>query len=201
MKFTIRQFTKKGLQVVGKVNGTWEDLADKCVEVYNTCDEQYPLATLIEAYIENCLSDHGEETTWEEYIDSVSDDVMHTNAPFIYNGRNQQITSFHDKVYRRIEALAVQQCKAYFDKEEYVHPEVKTKAKRTSSSSEKTKAKYPGVYPAPLKSNPNRYVAYYRKDNQTILIGRFEDFETAVREKIKVTKVGNADLILKSLKK
>ena len=74
MKFTVRQLAKGGLKTIATVEGTHIDLAKKLIEVYNELNEEYPLATLVEAYIENQCNDNGEkleDQNWEEWIDQV----------------------------------------------------------------------------------------------------------------------------------
>jgi hypothetical protein len=189
MKFTFRQFSNHGLKTVGTVNGDWNDFADEAIKVWIAdCSddmEMYPLGSLVETMMENTSSDNDlpyESLKWQDYVDCVSDSILHTNAPFIYNGNNKQITSYHKKAYSRILDIATQQCAAYFDNEEtVVTKEVKTKVLKTNVT--KTKAKYPGVYATPTKKQPNRWTAYYRNDMKTIKIGNFSSQEEAIEAK------------------
>jgi hypothetical protein len=180
MKFTLRQFTEKGLSTVGKIEGDWRALAEEALRVQAE-GTKFHLAECCEAYIENQLNDNEEVVTWEDVLDSATDDVLHCNAPFIYKG-NKQITSYPKQVYQTLKAIGEAQCKAYFDKEEYVHPTFTKKTKKASSS-EKTKANYPGVYAAPTKNDPTRFVAYYRKDGQTKKLGFYSSEEKAIEAK------------------
>ena len=189
MEFTLRQFTDRGLQTVAKVSGTWSDLADAAHKVYQEDDgDQYPLATQIECMMENEASDndYSEDEVnalhYSQYINNAADSVLHVNAPFIYKG-NKQITSYPPMVYQRLEAIALQECRAYFDGKPYIHPTVEVKAIRTNATSTKTKAVYPGIYPAGTKSNPGRFKASFRSDGQTKLIGYFNSAEEAIEAK------------------
>ncbi len=186
MKFTIKQFTNNGLATIGKANGSWSDLAIKCHAIYNEDNVKYPLAETIECIMENTASDNGyeiEDLNYEDYIEMAADDLMHCNAPFIYNGKNKQITSFHKEVYSTLEAIAHAECASYFKGEPYIQPTLKSKAFKTRPSVVKTKANYPGVYAAPTKSNPNRWVANYRANMQTIKIGYFNSEAEAIQAK------------------
>jgi hypothetical protein len=40
-------------------------------------------------------------------------------------------------------------------------------------------AKYPGIYPAPIRTNPGRWIANYRLNKKTIKIGFFNSEEEA----------------------
>lgn len=184
MKFTLRQFTNNGLSTVGKVDGDWRALAEEALRVqasyYGELEKNY-LAVCCEGYIEIALDDNDEFVTWEEVLDQAVQDVLHTNAPFIYKG-NKQITSYPKKVYETLKAIGEAQCKNYFDKEAYVHPTFTKKIKKASSS-EKVKASYPGVYAAPTKNNPTRFVAYYRQDGQTKKLGFYSSEEKAIEAK------------------
>jgi hypothetical protein len=179
-KFTLRAFTGIGLSTVGWVEGDWRDLAVEALRVQSE-DSKFHLAECCESYIENQLSDNDEVVTWEDVLDSATDDVLHCNAPFIYKG-NKQITSYPKQVYQTLMAIGEAQCKSYFDKEEYVHPTFTKKTKKASSS-EKVKAKYPGVYASPTKSDSTRFVAFYRQDGQTKKLGFYSSEEKAIEAK------------------
>jgi hypothetical protein len=189
MKFTFRQFTDNGLKIVGTSNGDWNDFADEAIKIWieDVSDdmEKYPLGSLVETMMENTSSDNDlpyESLKWQQYVDCVSDSILHTNAPFVYNGKNKQITSFHKKAYSRILDIATQQCAAYFDNvQTVVTKEVKKKVLKTNVI--KTKAKYPGVYATPTKKQPNRWTAYYRNNMQTIKIGHFSSQQEAIDAK------------------
>jgi len=196
MKFTIKQFTGKGLSTIGTTEGSWKDLAIEAVRIFSldSPKDKYPLATAIEVTMENAASDNDyskEEIAaqdWNDELDNLADSVMHCNAPFIYNGNGKQITKFHADVYATIEVIAKAQCKAYFDKEEYVQPTFGKKAKRTNKSTAKTKANVAGVYPSPTKSEPGRWVAYYRSNMQTIKLGFYSTQEEAEQAKLDLLK-------------
>ncbi len=189
MKFVFRQFTNKGLSIVGQTNGDWNDFAEEAVNIWKkentSAGEQYPLAGLIDCIMDNYSSDYDlvkENLNWEDYLDG-SSEILDCNSPFVYDGRNQQIMSFNSKAYDRINDLVKAECKAFFNNEEYVYPTITKRISKGSGKGIKVKATYPGVYKAPIKSNPNRWVANYRLNNQTIKIGYFNSEQEAIQAK------------------
>ena len=42
---------------------------------------------------------------------------------------------------------------------------------------------YPGIYPAPIKTNPNRWIANYRLNKKTVKIGFFNSSDEAIAAK------------------
>ena len=151
MKFSIKKFTTTGQSfpsTIATVDGTYNDLA--------LTDEEVAAQD------------------WRTMTDQAAESVLHINSPFVFNGRNKQIISYDKKVYARIEAECIRQCKIYFDKEDpeaIVVEEPKVVVRHV--------AKYPGIYPSPTKTNPGRFVANYRKDGRTIKIGFFDSEEEA----------------------
>jgi hypothetical protein len=193
MNFTLSTFSQRK-----KIIGNWSDLAQAAVyfkEVSETgiTESRSFIAENIEAMMENEASDNDytkeqiKEMHWSHYTDSAASDIFHVNASFIYVGR-KQITSYPKEVYAATVEIAEAECRSYFDKEEYVHPDF-TKKKRSVKSHTKVKAKCPGVYPKPTKANPNRWAAYYREDSQTKLIGYFNNEEDAIQAKLTVRTI------------
>ena len=193
MKFTFRQFTNKGIAIVGQTTGDWNSFADEAVRIWkldNTSEgEKYPLAGLVEAMMDNYASDYEENKDslkWEDFANGASSEILDCNAPFVYNGRNQQIMSFSDKAYHRIDKLILAECKAHFNEEEYKDPSTEVKAVKTSNRGKNVHQGAKGVYFRPTKKNPNRWAVYYRKDNQTLKLGYFNSEVEAIEARAKV---------------
>lgn len=164
----------------------WNAFADLIIAYQHKDDpSKYPLAETVEAMMEITSSDHDipyDTLQWSDYTANVADSIFHCNAPHIFNGSLKQITSFPDVVYTYTEKLVIQECKAYFDKEEFIQLE-EVKANKGNTSSKKVKAQYPGVYASPTKVNPLRAIAYYRKDSRTIKLGTYDNIQLAIQAK------------------
>lgn len=161
----------------------YQDLADMYLAYQNEDSEENYLALCVEGYISNHYADHdnAEEVTWNDFTDCVASDVTSCNAPWIFDGRNKQITKHIPQLHKILVAMAEAQCKAHFDKEVEITPEVETK---TTSSSVKVKATMPGVYATGTKKNPERWSAYTRVEKRTILIGHYASEDRAMQAKL-----------------
>jgi len=209
MKFTIKQFTEIDQvepKVVAKINGEYEDLSNRLILIYydniNEKAEHYPLASLIETIFENEALDNDLTNAqvaaqdWRLMTDQASKSIFHINSTLVFDDEDNQILTFDDKVYDAIQSECIRQCEIYFAEVIVEIPKIEAiieipkiekvvEIPKIEIAVEIPKikvrhvAKYPGIYPSPIKSNPGRFIANYRKDGRTIKIGFFDSEDEA----------------------
>jgi len=179
MKYTISNASGKTL---AKVDGNEIDMAMQVAELARQEEggSKTYFAECIATYQENMMDDAGTETSWEDIVETVASDILHCNAPFVFNGRKKQILIFELETYIALEEMVRKEAEVYFNG---VKDEESKEEPQPTSHKVYVKAIFPGVYPAPTKAEPNRFAANGRLNKKTIKIGFYPTSEEAIAAK------------------